>query len=151
MADQDGHKKTADDACEETVLRTAVSIDVQPVIEHKKQVICDVLPATHAKGEKLHLPDGQYRLEFNLVPGTPNGVIFEADGGSGACRAIFFDEDGCPGNGNGNMPHGQLFAATRISDTKLVVDADVSGAPYAMHYRLNFDNNRYFDPVIIHD
>ena len=152
MADQDGNKKMADDGCGGAMAsdRTTVSIDVKPVIEHKKQVICDIMPSSHNKGEKLQLKNGKYRLEFNLVDGTPNDVAFETDNGS-HCRAIYFDEDGCPGNNNGNMPADQVFTPKRESDSKLVVEADVSGDPYAVHYRLNFNKNRYFDPIIIHD
>lgn len=152
MADQDENKKMADDRCGGAMAstRTTVSIEVTPVIEHKKQVICDIIPSSHKKGEKLQLKNGKYRLEFKIVDGTPNDVTFETDDGSD-CRAIYFDEDGCPGNKNGNMPVNQVFTAKRKSDSELIVDADVSGEPYAIHYRLNFNNKRYFDPIIIHD
>lgn len=155
MADHDKNKGLASSACGPamaTTSRTNVSIDVTPVLQHKKEVVCDIEPqAGHKKGEKIQLKSGNYTLRFELQPGAPSNVVFEADDNQGNCRAIYFDDDGCPENKNGSMPAGQLYSPRRISDQILEVDANVSGGPYAVHYRLNFNNNRYFDPVIIHD
>jgi len=153
MADDDDQRKMTEGACAETATRAPVSISVTPVLEHKKEVICDIAPASgYGRGEKIHLKSGKYKLKFTLRPGTPANVTFEPNDSSGNCRAIYFDDGGCPGNKNGTIPTGQQFTPTRLDDTTLEVDADVSGTPaYAIHYRLNFNDNRYFDPVIIHD
>lgn len=132
--------------------RTDVTIRVTPVMQHKREVICDIQPDQGAKkGEKIRLGSGNYTLKFELQPGTPSGIAFKTDDIHGNCRAIYFDEGGCPGNHNGTIPAGQLYEPKRIDDKTLKVQADVSGNPYAIHYRLNFNDNRYCDPIIIHD
>jgi hypothetical protein len=134
--------------------RSPVQINVTPLFRQGNEVICDIQPPTaNQKGGMIKLSRGNaYALEFTLQPGTPSGLKFRLpnDGSNDGSRAFWCDPTDCPSH---TTLDPQYFNP-RLSngDLTLTVEADPAGmAANAVHYRLNFDNNRYFDPIIIHD
>jgi hypothetical protein len=128
------------------VTRTSITIDVTPRFRQKNMVVCYVdPPVNYTKGGSIRLPQGHYTLEFRLLDGTPANLNFAPDK-SGACQAFWSDADDCPTH-EMNDPQYQ----PRLIDSRTVsVDVDTNGQN-AIHYRLNFDNNCNFDPIIIHE
>ena len=131
--------------------RNRVAIDVTPQFVHGHTIICDVdPPSKHHKGGHIRLPRGHsYTLEFKLQPGTPANLHFKPDQ-DGRCEAFWSDLHECPTHAS-NVPqyeNPRLAAPDRI---EVDVDVEQGGKPTAVHYRLNFDDGRYFDPIIIHD
>jgi hypothetical protein len=128
-----------------------VGIDVTPQFVHGDTIICDVdPPSEHHKGGHIRLPRGEtYTLEFRLLPGHPPNLHFKADE-QGKCDAFWSDPHKCPQQAM-NAPQ---YRDPRLNGpNNLVVDVDVEhgGGPVAVHYRLNFDDGRSFDPIVIHE
>lgn len=131
--------------------RKRVGIDVTPQFIHGDTIICDVdPPSEHRKGGHIRLPRGEaYTLEFKLLPGSPANLGFKPETG-GQCNAFWSDTHQCPQHAM-NAPqykNPRLSAADRLD---VDVDVEHGGEPSAVHYRLNFDDGRSFDPIIIHE
>jgi hypothetical protein len=130
--------------------RKRVEIDVTPQFAHGDTIVCDIEPPSeHHKGGHIRLPKGRsYTLQFNLLPGTPADLHFKPDL-NGKCEAFWSQAHECPQTAT-NAP--QYKNARLDGSNRLEVDVDVEegGDPNAIHYRLNFDDGRSFDPIIIH-
>ena len=131
--------------------RNRVEVQVTPQFAHGDSVICDVsAPSDHHKGGHLRLKKGQsYTLQFDLRPGSPDDLHFKPEQG-GQCDAFWSDAHQCPETAT-NAPQ---YKDPRLSGpNRLEIDVDVEhgGDPSAVHYRLNFDDGRSFDPIIIHE
>ena len=133
----------------ETIMRTPVAIDVTPLFRQGNTDVCSIESVGYMRGGSVRLPKGSYTLRFNLLNGDPANLDFEPDQ-NGVCVAFWSDENDCPRRaGNNGQYQNPRLVAPRI----LEVDVDVpQGAPpMAVHYRLNFNDNHNFDPIIIHD
>jgi hypothetical protein len=131
--------------------RTRVEVDVTPQFAHGNAIICDVEPPSqHRKGGHLRLPKGSsYTLQFKLLPGAPADLHFKPEH-DGACDAFWSDAHECPQH----AMNARQYKNPRLVDADtLEVDVDVEHhePPTAVHYRLNFDDGRSFDPIIIHE
>ena len=127
--------------------RTDITIDVTPLFKQGNEVVCAIDPPPgYASGGNIKLSkSGSYTLEFRLLAGTPAKLKFRPDQ-AGACKAFWSDAADCPTHDMND----QYYRNARLDDpTTLKVDVDPPGADYAVHYRLNFDNNGHFDPIII--
>jgi hypothetical protein len=140
-------EKTRDKIQEsDPVARTQIAIDVTPLFRQKNMVVCDIdPPANYIKGGNVRLPQGNYTLQFNLLDGTPAGLNFQPDK-NGVCQAFWSNADDCPTH---EMNDAQ-YHPTLVNGRTVRVDVDTNGQN-AIHYRLNFDNNCNFDPIIIHE
>lgn len=131
--------------------RKPIEIDVTPQFAHGDSVICDVAaPPEHHRGGHVRLKKGQsYTLQFELRPGSPANLHYKP-AQNGHCDAFWSDVHQCPQTAR-NAPQ---YKDPRLgSPNRLEVDVDVEpgGDPTAVHYRLNFDDGRSFDPIIIHE
>lgn len=139
------------------LLRTAVDIDVTPLFNGKgNEVICDIDPDPgYAKGGNIQLEkNSSYTLAFNLrAPSTGPlaGLRFEIDQ-AGVCQGFWSDDAGCPTNVT-KAPYYGTPVLDPNNSNRLLVDVDPPGKEYAVHYRLNFVDNKggkgHFDPIII--
>ena len=132
-------------------MKKRVDIDVTPQFVHDDAIICDVdPPEEHRKGGHIRLTRGEsYTLGFRLLPGRPPNVRFRRDQ-EGKCDAFWSDLHNCPQQAM-NAPQ---YSEPRLSGPdRLEVDVNVEhgSEPAAVHYRLNFDDGRSFDPIIIHE
>jgi hypothetical protein len=132
-----------------TVLRTPADIDVKPLFKQGHEVVCSVDGGNFMKGGNIQLPKGQYTLTFNLLDGTPANLNFKPDNSQGECVAFWSDSADCPRNATNDSQYDPWLHSSRT--LKVDVDVDPGAPPEAIHYRLNFDNNCYFDPIIIHE
>lgn len=130
--------------------RKWVDIDVTPVSQVGSTVNCVIdPPSEHKKNGHIRLDKGEtYRLRFTLRDGNLPNLQFKPQVG-GSCDAFWSDQNTCPSS---------AMSAPQYSDAsngpkKLEVNADVEpgGAPIEIHYRLNFNDGRSFDPIIIHE
>jgi hypothetical protein len=132
-------------------MRKRVDIDVTPQFAHGHSIICDVdPPSEHRKGGHIRLKKGEpYTLQFDLRSGTPENLHFKPHQ-DGKCDAYWSDTHECPQRAM-NAP--QYKNPRLASADRLQVDVDVENDsdPVAVHYRLNFDDGRSFDPIIIHE
>jgi hypothetical protein len=126
-----------------------VKVDVTPLFTQGREVICAIDPQNsgNSKGGMLKLDKGQAcTLEFNLQPGTPSNLSWDAAG------AFAWDYNDCPGP-NGTCP--SPYVASPPSGSKLSVAVSSVPQDEAAHYRLNFTDGGgkswHFDPVIIRD
>jgi|SRR6476469_1903070 len=126
---------------------TLVPITVTPLFQKGPVVACDIDPPQnlHAGGHIKLSKNTNYILQFNLAGGTPGGIGFRPDK-NGSCDAFWSDPNDCPRNQT-NDPN---YSPTRNSGTQVTVNVTAPGQDSCVNYRLNFDNNGYFDPVIIH-
>ena len=127
---------------------TPVSINVTPLFKQRNMVVCDIdPPANYEKGGNIKLAQGSYTLEFSLLAGTPANLRFRAKP-NGDCDGFWSNADDCPTH-DMNDPQ---YSNPRLANggSTLLVDVSPSGQPNAIHYRLNFDNQCNFDPIIIH-
>lgn len=127
---------------------STVSVNVTPLFQTGRQVICDIDPPPGSKkAGMVRLNHGNAcTLEFNLQPGNPSPLAFRTDS-----DCFWWDTDDCPrNNANGCPPP---YSNPRVDNGGSTLRIDVAPAPQnsAVHYRFNFDNNRYFDPIIIRD
>lgn len=130
--------------------RQKVEIDVSPQFVHGDSIICDVdSPTGHLQHGHIRLKNGQtYTVEFRLKEGQPENLAFRADE-DGKCEAFWSHEHYCP---QSSMNARQYSNPRLESPNKLQVDVDLGreGDLSAVHYRLNFNDGRNFDPIIIH-
>lgn len=127
-------------------VRTAAGIIVQPLFKQGHEVVCSIDAGNYMKGGNISLPQGHYTLTFNLIDGEPRDLNFKEDDHQGNCMAFWSSQTDCPNNAMNE------YDPRLENGRRLLVDVDVNGAtPQAVHYRLNFDNNCYFDPIIIHE
>jgi hypothetical protein len=131
--------------------RKRVEVDLTPQFVHAHTIICDVdPPKEHHKGGHIRLPRGQsYTLAFKLQPGSPANLHFKPDQG-GKCDAFWSHPHDCPTHAM-NVPEYEQPRLTAPDRLEVDVNVEHVGEPSAVHYRLNFDDGRYFDPIIIHD
>jgi hypothetical protein len=131
--------------------RKRVEIEVTPLSQTGSTVNCNVdPPSDHKKNGHIRLDKGEtYTLQFNLRPGSLPTLQFKPDVG-GTCDAFWSDPNLCPPS---SMNAGQYSNPSLHGVKRLDVDVDVEpgGAPLEIHYRLNFDQERSFDPIIIHE
>lgn len=121
-----------------------IQIGVTPLFTQGRQVICKIDPPQgNHKGGMLHIRKRDTgTLRFNLQPGNPNPLAFGRD-------PFWWDSDDCPMNQNCPAP----YSNPRVTNNGSTLSVDVAAVPEdsAVHYRLNFDNGCYFDPIIIRD
>jgi len=134
--------------------RSPVPISVTPLFRQRNQVICAIQPPPgNQNGGMIKLSRGNgYTLEFKLQPGDPHPLTFRPpnDGSNDGSRAFWCDSDDCPPNASLDPQY--VNPRLSIDRLTLTVDANPAGAnKNAVHFRLNFDNNCHFDPIIIHD
>lgn len=131
------------------MLRERVEIDVTPLSQSDSTVNCSIdPPPAHKKNGNIRLDKGgSYTLQFNLRPGNIPTLKFKPEVG-GSCDAFWSDGNGCPLSSM-NVPQypGQSLQGAK----RLDVDVEPVGSPAEIHYRLNFDEGRSFDPIIIHE
>ena len=126
--------------------RSTVSVDVTPLFQQGNVVACDIgSSAMNGGGIKLDKKKA-YTLEFNLKAGTPAGLKFRANKQDGSCDAFWSDPNDCPRN----QTNVGSYVPTRTSDSKVTVQVNAPGQDACVYYRLNFENGRYFDPIIVH-
>ena len=131
--------------------RKPVVIDVTPLSQAGGTVNCIIdPPPAHKKNGKIRLDKGEaYTLQFNLRPGNLPTLKFKPDVG-GSCDAFWSDASTCPSSSmNATQYPSQSLQGTKRLDVD--VDVETGGSPLEIHYRLNFDQNRSFDPIIIHE
>lgn len=128
-----------------------VDVNVTPQFINGGSIICDVdPPIEHRKGGHIRLPRGDsYILAFRLMPGKPDEIRFKPDQ-NGKCDAFWSDAQGCPGRAMNVSSYGEprLIAPDRL---EVEINVEQGSDPAAIHYRLNFDDGRSFDPIIIHE
>ena len=128
-----------------------VDVNVTPQFVSGDSIICDVdPPIEHSKGGHIRLPRGEsYALAFKLLPGNPDNLRFKPDQ-NGKCDAFWSDAQGCPERAMNAPQYGdpRLSAPDRL---EIEIGVEHSSDPLAIHYRLNFDDGRSFDPIIIHE
>jgi hypothetical protein len=121
-----------------------VQIGVTPLFKQGRQIICEIDPPPgNHKGGMLHIGKGNAcTLQFDLQAGTPNPLAFDGD-------PFWWESDDCPRNQNCPAP----YSNPRVTNKGATLTVDVAAVPTdsAVHYRLNFDNGCYFDPIIIRD
>ncbi len=129
--------------------RKRVEIEVTPLSESGGTVNCNIdPPSDHKKNGHIRLDKGDtYTLQFNLRPGNIPTLQFKPEVG-GSCDAFWSDPEGCPlsSTSAAQYTNPSLHGAKRLD-----VDVEASGVPLEIHYRLNFDQGRSFDPIIIHE
>lgn len=126
--------------------RSKVSVNVTPLFQQGNVVACDIM-CNAMNGGSIKLEKAKaYTLEFNLTSGAPAGLKFRANKQDGSCDAFWSDPNDCPHN----QTNAAGYAATRQGDSLVSVDVNAPGQDACVYYRLNFENGRYFDPVIIH-
>jgi hypothetical protein len=146
MLDEKKHQ-TDDGGTPPPAPRTDVQINVKPLFRQRNTIVCDIDPPPgNSQGGNMHLPQGSYLLKFNLLEGKMPDLQFKADQ-HGVCQAFWSDADDCPNNEMNN----DQYSPTRKDGKTIWVNVDTDGNQNAIHYRLNFDNNCKFDPIIIHD
>jgi hypothetical protein len=136
------------------LLRTAIPIEVTPLFKQGNEVVCDIDPPPgYAKGGHIQLSNSSaYTLTFKLLPpvsGPLAGLKFDTDA-AGACQGFWSNAADCPTHAMND----QYYQNPRLDPSdpnKLLVDVDTPGNDYAVHYRLNFNNNGRFDPIIINN
>ena len=124
-----------------------VKVNVTPLFRQGNQVICAIEPQQqgNAKGGMLRLDRGRScTVEFSLLAGSPDPLAFSANG------AFEWASDDCPRPGVGAS---QPYSNPVVTNEGLKLTVSVGDVPEtsAVHYRLNFDNHLYFDPIIIRD
>jgi len=131
--------------------RERVLIDVTPLSESGGTVDCNIDPPPgHKKNGNIRLDKGNaYTLQFNLKPGAIPTLKFKPEAG-GSCDAFWSCENTCPLSSMNvpQYPDQSLHGAKRLD---VDVDVEQGGPPLEIHYRLNFDQGRSFDPIIIHE
>ncbi len=131
--------------------RKRVEIVVTPLSQVGTTVNCDIdPPPAHKKNGHIRLDKGDtYTLQFNLRPGNIPTLQFKPEVG-GTCDAFWSDPNACPLSA---MSAPQYSNPSLHGAKRLDVDVDVEpgGDPLEIHYRLNFDQQRSFDPIIIHE
>lgn len=120
-----------------------ITINVTPLFQQRNQIICAIEPPQgNAKGGMVRLDKGKAcTLQFVLQPGKPSPLGFDLGNG------FTWASDDCPGNAAGASAP---YTVKDNDGTKLTIDVGTANES-AVHYRLNFDNNRFFDPIIIRD
>lgn len=142
----------AEDTCDDTddaSVRTLAEITVTPLFRQGHEVICSVDAGGLMKGGNIELPKGKYTLIFKLLDGKPAGLNFEPDDQHGECDAFWSDSIDCPRNATNQDGYTARLCDPRTLSVE--IDVDQAAPPIAVHYRLNFDNHCYFDPIIIHE
>lgn len=131
--------------------RKRIEIEVTPQLAQGDSVICDVAaPSEHHKGGHVRLKKGEsYTLQFNLHPGSPTNLHFKPEQG-GHCDAFWSDAHQCPQTSM-NAPQYKDPRLNGPDSLEVDVDVEPGGDASAVHYRLNFDDGRSFDPIIIHE
>jgi hypothetical protein len=131
--------------------RKQVEIDVTPVSQSGNEVNCSIDPPPgHKKNGHIRLDKGEaYVLRFNLRPGIIPNLQFKPLMG-GNCDAFWSDPASCPliSTNAGQYSNPRLQNAKKL---EVDVDIEPGGSPSEIHYRLNFDQERSFDPIIIHE
>lgn len=130
----------------QTTTRSPVTINVVPLFQQGNVVACDLVSADMNGGNLKLDKKKAYTLQFNLQAGTPTGLQFRANKQDGSCDAFWSDPDDCPHN----QTNVAGYAPSRTSGTQLTVNVDAPGQNACVYYRINFENGRYFDPVIVH-
>ena len=84
-----------------------------------------------------------------MRPGNIPTLKFKPEVG-GICDAFWSDANDCPLSSTNvpQYPSQSLQGANRL---EVDVDVETGGSPMEIHYRLNFDQERSFDPIIIHE
>lgn len=126
--------------------RVAVSVDVTPMLQQGNEIFCEIdpsqgTPGKFVKGGVIKLPaGGQFDLTYNLKAGDIPGLQFDA------ADPFCSDASTCPAPGaqNGQYANPRVTAPTTLS-----VEAAPVPPRNAVHYRLNFSNGTYCDPIII--
>ena len=127
--------------------RQPIEVHVTPELQQGSTVFCEIdrapgTPGHLVKGGAIKLPPGgQYEINFVLQPGQVPGLQFDAN------DPFCADANNCPVPGDNNAQ----YSSPRVdpAGTKLTIDADPSPPRNAVHYRLNFTNGTYCDPIII--
>lgn len=137
--------------------RSGVTIEVEPLFQQRNQVVCAIdPPGSNSKGGSVKLRRGQsYTLEFELQPVNPPApqVTFRSVPGNptDGRDAFWCDADDCPRNAQMDAQYGNPRLSNAGRTLKVDVTPSSSSPPNAVHYRLNFEPNGFFDPIIIHD
>lgn len=137
------------DDCGAPIIRTEAGITVTPLFRQGHEVVCSIDAGGYMKGGNIELPKGHYTLTFILADGTPADLNFEPNDVHGDCEAFWSESDDCPKNSTNHLGY-----SGHLDDPRTLVvnvDVDPGAPPVAVHYRLNFDNHCYFDPIIIHE
>lgn len=133
----------------DAMIRTQAAITVKPLFRQGHEIVCSIDAGGYMQGGNIELPKGHYSLTFNLLEGNPAGLNFEPNDVHGDCEAFWSESNDCPRNSTNHAGY-----SARLSDPRTLtvdVDVDPGAPPEAVHYRLNFDNHCYFDPIIIHE
>jgi hypothetical protein len=133
------------------ITRTNVTINVTPLFKQRNEVTCDIDPQQgYMKGGNITLSKAaSYTLIFCLQPGNPANLQFQPNQG-GTCAAFWTDTANCPTpNAQDGYYVNPRLDPTDPNNTTLLVDVNPPNVDYAVHYRLDFNNGCYFDPIII--
>jgi hypothetical protein len=126
--------------------RTGINVYVTPELQQGDAVFCEIdrapgTPGHFVRGGAVKLPaGGQYEINFILQTGQVPGLEFDAN------DPFCSDPNTCPAPGQND---GQYTNPRVTAPTTLTVDADPAPPRNAVHYRLNFSNGTYCDPIII--
>jgi hypothetical protein len=126
--------------------RTAIKVYVTPQLQQEDAVFCEInrpsgTPARFLRGGVVKLPPGgHYEINFILREGEVAGLEFDAN------DPFCSDPNTCPAPG---MNDPQFTNPRRTEATIVKVNADPVQPKNAVHYRLNFSNGSYCDPIII--
>lgn len=126
-----------------------VTIGVTPLFRQRNMVVCAIdPPSTAQKGGSIKLPKGRSQIQFKLQAGLPGDLKFRTKA-SGESDGFWCNGDSCPSH----EMYDSQYSNPQVLDngTTLTVDVNSSGQQNAVFYRLNFDNNCNFDPIIIHE
>jgi hypothetical protein len=131
--------------------RKRVEIQVTPLSQVGATVNCDIdPPPAHKKNGNIRLDKGDtYTLQFNLRPGNIPTLQFKPEVG-GSCDAFWSQANICPltSMNDPQYPDQSLQGVKRLD---VDVDVEHGEGTVEIHYRLNFDQGRSFDPIIIHE